>query len=56
MDAVQKAETRATRGPRWPRPIAYLLYTEVLRHNPRAPHWPPTDRFFSSAGHAAVLQ
>jgi transketolase len=37
-------------------PLAYLLYTEVMRHNPRDPHWQNRDRFILSAGHACILQ
>ena len=33
-------------------PLAYLLYRDVLRHNPADPHWPGRDRFILSAGHA----
>jgi transketolase len=37
-------------------PLAYLLYTEVMRHSPSDPHWPNRDRFVLSAGHACILQ
>jgi transketolase len=37
-------------------PLAYLLYTEVMHHNPASPLWPNRDRFILSAGHACVLQ
>ena len=37
-------------------PLAYLLYAEVMNHNPANPHWPDRDRFILSAGHACVLQ
>jgi transketolase len=36
-------------------PLAYLLFTETLRHNPRNPAWPDRDRFVLSAGHASLL-
>ncbi len=37
-------------------PVAYLIYTEFLRHNPANPAWPDRDRFVLSAGHACILQ
>src|SRR3954451_2769140 len=56
MDAVQKANAGHPGTAMALAPLAYLLYTEVLRHNPASPHWPDRDRFVLSAGHAAVLQ
>src|SRR4029077_20787198 len=56
MDAVQKANAGHPGTAMALAPLAYLLYTEVLRHNPANPHWPNRDRFILSAGHACVLQ
>jgi transketolase len=56
MDAVQQANAGHPGTAMALAPIAYLLYTEVLRHNPASPHWPDRDRFILSAGHACVLQ
>ncbi|MGH3002581.1 MAG: transketolase [Gaiellaceae bacterium] len=56
MDAVQKANAGHPGTAMALAPLAYLLYTEVLRHNPANPHWPNRDRFVLSAGHACVLQ
>jgi len=56
MDAVQEANAGHPGTAMALAPIAYLLYTEVLRHNPASPHWPNRDRFVLSAGHACVLQ
>jgi transketolase len=36
-------------------PLAYVLYTRIMRHNPRDPLWPDRDRFVLSAGHASML-
>jgi transketolase len=56
MDAVQKANAGHPGTAMALAPLAYLLYKEVLRHNPANPHWPDRDRFILSAGHACVLQ
>jgi transketolase len=56
MDAVQQANAGHPGTAMALAPLAYLLYTEVLRHNPASPHWPDRDRFILSAGHACVLQ
>jgi transketolase len=37
-------------------PAAYLLYQNVLRHDPTDPHWLGRDRFILSAGHSALTQ
>ena len=36
-------------------PVAYTLWTRVLRYDPADPHWPGRDRFILSAGHASML-
>jgi transketolase len=56
MDAVQQANAGHPGTAMALAPLAYLLYAEVLRHNPASPHWPNRDRFVLSAGHACVLQ
>jgi transketolase len=56
MDAVQKANAGHPGTAMALAPLAYLLYTEVMRHNPASPLWPNRDRFILSAGHACVLQ
>ena len=37
-------------------PLAHVLYSRVLRHDPANPHWPDRDRFILSNGHASILQ
>ena len=56
MDAVQKANAGHPGTAMALAPVAYLLYRDVLRHNPADPHWPGRDRFVLSAGHACILQ
>jgi transketolase len=36
-------------------PMAYVLWTRFLRHNPMNPHWSNRDRFVLSAGHGSML-
>jgi transketolase len=56
MDAVQKANSGHPGTAMALAPLAYLLYTKHLRHNPANPDWPNRDRFVLSAGHACILQ
>jgi transketolase len=56
MDAVQKANAGHPGTAMALAPLAYLLYTKVLRHSPSNPDWPDRDRFVLSAGHACILQ
>src|SRR5579871_5380939 len=56
MDSVQQANAGHPGTAMALAPLAYLLYTEVLRVNPSSPHWPDRDRFVLSAGHACILQ
>ena len=55
MDAVQKANSGHPGTPMALAPIAYVLYTRVMRHAPEHPDWPDRDRFVLSAGHASML-
>jgi len=55
MDAVQQANSGHPGTPMALAPIAYLLYTRVMRHAPQAPDWPCRDRFVLSCGHASML-
>jgi transketolase len=56
MDAVQQAFAGHPGTAMALAPLAYLLYTKHLRHNPADPNWPDRDRFVLSAGHACILQ
>ena len=37
-------------------PLAHVLYSRVMKHDPSDAHWPDRDRFVLSAGHASILQ
>jgi len=56
MDAVQQANAGHPGTAMALAPVAYLLYRDVMRHNPADPGWPGRDRFILSAGHACMLQ
>ena len=36
-------------------PLAHVLFTRILRHDPSDPHWADRDRFVLSNGHASIL-
>lgn len=55
VDAVQKANSGHPGLPMGAAPMAYVLWTRFLKHNPRKPRWPNRDRFVLSAGHGSML-
>ena len=55
LDAVQRAESGHPGLPLGTAPLAYVLWTKFLRHNPRNPRWQNRDRFLLSAGHGSML-
>ncbi len=55
MDAVQKANSGHPGLPMGTAPMAYVLWTRFLKHNPSNPQWPDRDRFILSAGHGSML-
>jgi transketolase len=55
MDAVEKAKSGHPGAPMALAPLAYVLYTRVMRHSPEQPNWFDRDRFVLSAGHASML-
>jgi transketolase len=54
MDAVQKAGSGHPGAPMGLADLAEVLWREVLRHNPRDPHWWDRDRLVLSNGHASM--
>ncbi|MDT5267937.1 MAG: transketolase [Acidobacteriota bacterium] len=55
IDAVQRAESGHPGLPLGAAPMAYLIWTRFMRHNPRNPKWKGRDRFLLSAGHGSML-
>src|SRR3954447_540203 len=55
MDAVQKANSGHPGAPMALAPLAYVLYTRVMKHSPADADWFDRDRFVLSAGHASML-
>ena len=55
VDMVQKANSGHPGMPMGAAPMAYVLWTRFLRHNPNHPAWPDRDRFVLSAGHGSAL-
>ena len=56
MDAPQKANSGHPGTAMALAPLAYALWTRVMRYDASAPHWPDRDRFVLSNGHASILQ
>ncbi|TEB12662.1 Transketolase [Pelotomaculum sp. FP] len=54
-EAVEKAKSGHPGMPMGAAPMAYVLWTKFLRHNPANPSWPDRDRFVLSAGHGSAL-
>ena len=55
IDAVQQANSGHPGLPLAMAPAAWLLFAEIMEHNPRDPQWPDRDRFILSAGHGSML-
>ncbi len=55
LDAVQKAESGHPGLPLGAAPMAYVLWTRFMHHNPQNPKWENRDRFLLSAGHGSML-
>jgi len=55
IDGVQKANSGHPGMPMGCAPITYLLYSKIMKHNPKHPSWFNRDRFVLSAGHGSML-
>lgn len=55
MDAVQRANSGHPGMPMGMADVAFVLWTEFLKHNPANPKWTNRDRFILSAGHGSML-
>jgi transketolase len=56
MDMPQKANSGHPGTAMALAPLAYALWSRVMRYDASDPHWPNRDRFVLSNGHASVLQ
>ena len=54
-DAVQNANAGHPGMPMGAAAMAFTLWTEFLKHNPRNPQWFDRDRFVLSGGHGSML-
>jgi transketolase len=55
VDMIQQANSGHPGMPMGAAPMAYVLWTQFLRHHPNQPKWPDRDRFVLSAGHGSAL-
>ncbi|HCR82678.1 MAG TPA: transketolase, partial [Lachnospiraceae bacterium] len=54
-ESVEKAVSGHPGLPLGAAPIAYTLWAEHLKHNPKDSSWPNRDRFILSAGHGSAM-
>lgn len=54
-DMIQKANSGHPGGSIGMSPMAYVLFTRVLRHDPKNPHWLGRDRVILSNGHCSAV-
>jgi transketolase len=55
MDAVERANSGHPGLPMGCADVATVLFTKVMKFDPRNPDWPDRDRFVLSAGHGSML-
>ena len=54
-ETVEKAKSGHPGLPLGAAPMAYTLWSKVMKHNPKNPEWINRDRFVLSAGHGSAL-
>ena len=55
IDAIEKANSGHPGMPMGAAPMAYELWKNFMKHNPKNPQWFNRDRFVLSAGHGSML-
>ncbi len=56
IDAVEKAKSGHPGLPMGAAPMAFVLWDQFMKFNPKNPKWINRDRFVLSAGHGCMLQ
>lgn len=55
VEQIEKANSGHPGLPLGAAPMAYTLWRDVMKHNPKNPEWFDRDRFILSAGHGSAL-
>ncbi|MBS4208140.1 transketolase [Bacillus sp. FJAT-50079] len=55
IDMIEKANSGHPGLPMGAAPMAYVLWTDFMKHNPKNSNWFDRDRFILSAGHGSAL-
>jgi transketolase len=56
LDAICQAKEGHPGAPLGMAAMGYVLWTKIMRYNPKNPNWLARDRFVLSAGHGSMLQ
>jgi transketolase len=56
VDAIEKAKSGHPGLPMGAAPMAFVLWDQFMKYNPKNPNWFNRDRFVLSAGHGSMLQ
>ena len=55
VEQIEKAKSGHPGLPLGAAPMAYSLWADEMKHNPKIPNWFDRDRFILSAGHGSAL-